>query len=172
MWRRHCKDHCPVMPRGAPVDVSTGRKKRYRPGTKSLLEIAYYQKRVGLMITKLSFQHVVRKICKDVATDYRWQSQAILALQEGTESYAVGLFEDTVLEAIHGKRVTILPLDIQIARRICGETDATPGQPRIRSMPNRGGHGRGRGGRQNPRGGGGRGGGPRGHGGLLKLHTY
>ena len=124
------------------------------------------------MITKLSFQRVVREICKDMATDYRWQSQAILALQEDTESYAVGLFEDTVLEAIHGKRVTILPHDIQIARRICGETDATPGQPKIRSMPNRGGHGRGRGGRQNPRGRGGRGGGPRGCGGLLKLRTY
>ena len=44
MWRRHCKDHCPIMPQEAPVDASTGEKKRYHPGTKSLLEIAYYQK--------------------------------------------------------------------------------------------------------------------------------
>ena len=124
------------------------------------------------MISKLSFQRVVREICKDMATDYRWQSQAILALQEGTESYAVGLFEDRVLEAIHGRQVTILPCDIQIPRRIHGETDVTPGQPKIRSMPNRGGCGRGRGGRQNPRGRGGRGGGPRGCGSLLKLCTY
>ena len=44
MQRRCCKDHCPMIPRGAPVDASTGRKKRYHLGTKSLLEIAYYQK--------------------------------------------------------------------------------------------------------------------------------
>ena len=55
---RHCrcKDRCLVMPHGAPADASTGRKKCYMPGTKSLLEITYYQKRVGLLISKLSFQ--------------------------------------------------------------------------------------------------------------------
>ena len=51
----------------------------------------------------------------------RFQSLAIKALQEASEAYLVGLFEDTNLCAIHAKRVTIMPKDIQLARRICGE---------------------------------------------------
>ena len=49
------------------------------------------------------------------------QSSAVLALQEAAEAYLVGLFEDTNLAAIHAKRVTIMPKDIQLARRIRGE---------------------------------------------------
>jgi histone H3 len=52
---------------------------------------------------------------------FRFQSSAILALQEASESYLVGLFEDTNLCAIHAKRVTIMPKDMQLARRIRGE---------------------------------------------------
>ncbi len=50
----------------------------------------------------------------------RWQTHAIQALQEATEAYLVGLFEDTNLAAIHAKRVTIMQKDIQLARRIRG----------------------------------------------------
>ena len=53
--------------------------------------------------------------------ELRFQSSAVLALQEATEAYMVGLFEDTNLCAIHAKRVTIMPKDIQLARRIRGE---------------------------------------------------
>ena len=42
-------------------------------------------------------------------------------LQEASEAYLVGLFADTNLCAIHAKRVTIMPKDIQLARRIRGE---------------------------------------------------
>lgn len=56
-----------------------------------------------------------------VKTDLRFQSHAVLALQEAAEAYLVGLFEDTNLCAIHAKRVTIMPKDIQLARRIRGE---------------------------------------------------
>jgi len=42
-------------------------------------------------------------------------------VQEASEAYLVGLFEDTNLCAIHAKRVTIMPKDIQLARRIRGE---------------------------------------------------
>ena len=112
------------MPHGAPDDASTGRKKHYMPGTKSLLEIAYYQKCVGLLISKLSFQCVVREITLDIG-EYWYQSSAILVLQEGAEGYLVSLFKDTVLEAIHGQRVTVLSRDIQIAHRIRGETWAS-----------------------------------------------
>lgn len=50
----------------------------------------------------------------------RWQSLAILALQEAAEAYLVHLFEDTNLCALHAKRVTIMQKDMQLARRIRG----------------------------------------------------
>ena len=53
--------------------------------------------------------------------ELRFQNSAISALQEAAEAYLVGLFEDTNLCAIHAKRITIMPKDIQLARRIRGE---------------------------------------------------
>ena len=95
---------------------------RYRPGTVALREIRKYQKTTDLLIRKLPFQRLCREIAEDFKTlgspDKRWQSTAILALQEAAEAYMVGLFEDTNLSAIHAKRVTILPKDMQLSRRI------------------------------------------------------
>ena len=103
---------------------TAGRKKkahRYKPGTVALREIRTYQKSTELLIRKLPFQRLVREICQEFKTDLRFQSTAILALQEASEAYIVGLFEDTNLCAIHAKRVTIMPKDMQLARRIRGE---------------------------------------------------
>ena len=94
---------------------------RYRPGTVALREIRRYQKSTDLLIRKLPFQRLVREIAQDFKNDLRFQGEAILALQEAAESYLVSLFEDTNLCAIHAKRVTIMPKDIQLARRIRGE---------------------------------------------------
>ena len=80
-----------------------------------------YQKSTELLIRKLPFQRLVREIAQDFKTDLRFQSHAVLALQEASEAYLTGLFEDTNLCAIHAKRVTIMPKDIQLARRIRGE---------------------------------------------------
>ena len=99
------------------------KKRRYRPGTKALKEIRRYQKSSELLIRKLPFQRLVREITQDFKTDLRFQSTAILALQEASEAYLVGLFEDANLCAIHAKRVTIMPKDMQLARRIRGERD-------------------------------------------------
>jgi len=93
---------------------------RYRPGTVALREIRKYQS-TELLIRKLPFQRLVREIAQDFKTDLRFQSSAVMALQEAAEAYLVGLFEDTNLCAIHAKRVTIMPKDIQLARRIRGE---------------------------------------------------
>lgn len=93
----------------------------YRPGTVALREIRRYQKSTELLIRKLPFQRLVREIAQDFKTDLRFQSSAVMALQEASEAYLVGLFEDTNLCAIHAKRVTIMPKDIQLARRIRGE---------------------------------------------------
>jgi histone H3 len=79
------------------------------PGTVALREIRRYQKSTELLIRKLPFQRLVREIAQDFKTDLRFQSSAVLALQEASEAYLVGLFEDTNLCAIHAKRVTIMP---------------------------------------------------------------
>ena len=94
---------------------------RYRPGTVALREIQRYQKTTELLIRKLPFSRLVREIAQDFKTDLRFQPQVIGALQEAAEAYLVGLFEDTNLCAIHAKLVTIMPKDIQLARRIRGE---------------------------------------------------
>lgn len=94
---------------------------RYRPGTVALREIRKYQKSTDLLIRKLPFQRLVREIAQDFKSDLRFQSSAILALQEAAESYLVSLFEDTNLCAIHAKRCTIQVKDMQLARRIRGE---------------------------------------------------
>ncbi|TPX61695.1 hypothetical protein PhCBS80983_g00932 [Powellomyces hirtus] len=109
--------------KSAPNPSSGGVKKphRYRPGTVALREIRRYQKSTELLIRKLPFQRLVREIAQDFKTDLRFQSSAIGALQEAAEAYLVGLFEDTNLAAIHAKRVTIQPKDIQLARRLRGE---------------------------------------------------
>merc|ERR1712098_478013 len=88
---------------------------------RALREIRRYQKSTELLIRKLPFQRLVREIAQDFKTDLRFQSSAVMALQEASEAYLVGLFEDTNLCAIHAKRVTIMPRDIQLARRIRGE---------------------------------------------------
>lgn len=73
------------------------------------------------MIRKLPFQRLVREIAQEFRSDLRFQSSAILALQEAAEHYLVSLFEDTNLCAIHANRVTIQVKDLQLARRIRGD---------------------------------------------------
>jgi len=93
--------------KSAPATGGVKKPHRYRPGTVALREIRRYQKSTELLIRKLPFQRLVREIAQDFKTDLRFQGSAVLALQEATEAYLVGLFEDTNLAAIHAKRVTI-----------------------------------------------------------------
>ncbi|XP_036379102.1 histone H3, embryonic-like [Megalops cyprinoides] len=95
-----------VARKSAPAIDGVKKPHRYRPGTVALREICRYQKSTELLIHKLPFQ---------------WLSSAVMALQEASEAYLVGLFEDTNLCAIHAKRVTIMPKDILLARCIRGE---------------------------------------------------
>ena len=102
---------------------SSGVKKphRFRPGTVALREIRRYQRTTDLLVRKMPFQRLVREVASDFKADLRFQSTAISALQEASEAYLVALFEDTNLCAVHAKRVTIQPKDLQLARRIRGE---------------------------------------------------
>ena len=104
--------------RKAPVTGGVKKARRWRPGIVALREIRKYQKSTDLLIRKLPFQRLTREIAQDFKTDLRFQGSAVLALQESAEAYLCGLFEDTNLCAIHAKRITIMPKDIQLARRI------------------------------------------------------
>ena len=114
---------------------------RYRPGTVALKQIRQYQKSTELLIRKLPFQRLVREIASDsevikspLCGKVRFQSAAIMALQEATEAYLVGLFEDSNLCAIHARRVTIMLKDIQLARRIRGERAKIAGTKKLWSF--------------------------------------
>ncbi len=109
--------------KSTPAPGGVKKPHRYRPGTVALREIRRYQKSTDLLIRKLPFQRLVRETIQGfkLGYDMRIQSTAIFALQEASEAYLVHLFEDTNLCAIHAKRVTIMPKDIQLARRIRGE---------------------------------------------------
>lgn len=114
---------------GKCMPAKVAKPHRYRPGTVALREIRKYQKSTELLIRKQPFQRLVREIASDYQTDLRFQSSAVLALQEAAEAYLVGLFEDTNLCAIHAKRMTIQPKDMQLAMRIRGEKDKKPSPP-------------------------------------------
>ncbi|KAF9922148.1 centromeric DNA-binding histone H3-like protein cse4 [Linnemannia zychae] len=109
-------------------DPIAPKERRYKPGSKALREIRHYQKSTDLLLLKAPFARLVREISGDFVSQVslngdvglRWQSAALMALQEATEAFLVHLFEDANLCAIHAKRVTIMQKDIQLARRIRG----------------------------------------------------
>ena len=107
-WRQDCRR-------------AGGARHQYRPGTTALREIRHYQKSTRLLIRMLPFQRLVREIAQDIKTDLRFQASVIMALQLASEDCLIQLLEETNLCAIHAKRVTIMPKDIQLARRIRGE---------------------------------------------------
>ena len=124
----------PVKPKKAKKKVQGGIKRqpssqkqqskprKYRPGTVALREIRRYQKSTELLIRKLPFQQLVRESAQDLGKiNMCFQSGAIMALQEASEAYLVGLLEDSNLCTIHTKRVMIMLKDIQLACRIRGE---------------------------------------------------
>ncbi|KAJ1650874.1 centromeric DNA-binding histone H3-like protein cse4 [Dispira simplex] len=99
--RTPCKSNANAPPVPSP---STGRKRRYHPGTRALMEIRKYQRSTDLLIRKLPFARLVREIAMDYVSGHyvdgdqvvglRWQSHALLALQEAAEAFLVHLFED------------------------------------------------------------------------------
>jgi len=111
-----------VAKRTQPAGAVT-KPHRYRPGAVALREIRKYQKGTELLIRKLPFERLVREIAQDflTQTDLRFPSSAMLALQEAAEAYLIGLFMDINLIAIHAKRITVMPKDMLLARRIRGE---------------------------------------------------
>jgi histone H3/H4 len=103
------------------VYTSPAKGKKLRPGYRALQEIRFYQRNTELLIRRLPFARLVKEVqTYFFRKEFRWQAQAMLALQEAAEAHLVGLFEDANLCTIHAKRVTVMPKDIQLARRIRG----------------------------------------------------
>ena len=104
--------------KSAPAAGGCKKPHRYRPGTVALREIRKYQKSTDLLIRKLPFQRFLREVMQDFRCDLRYTATALAASQEASEAYLIGLMEDTNLCAIHARRVTIMPKDMQLSRRI------------------------------------------------------
>ena len=115
-WRKRKDDYKRSI--GFPI-----KKRRYRPGTLALREIRKYQKTTDLLIRRAPFIRLVKEILhgKLGEMEIRMQRIAIEALQEAAEYYLTNLFDDADLCALHAKRITLQPKDMQLALRIRGE---------------------------------------------------
>jgi len=104
-----------------PVAVSKVRR-HMKKGQRALKEIKAFQRTTNHLIQKAPFQRLVREITQTVPKehDLRWRPSALEALQEAAEAFIVQRFEDTNLAAIHANRVTIMPKDMELARRLVG----------------------------------------------------
>lgn len=110
--------------------------RRHLPGAKALKEIRHFQNTTNLLISRLPFQRLVREICQGMKVDVSFNVAALEAfqvnissfsifdftknysLQVAAEHFLVALYENTNLCAIHARRVTIMPRDIQLAQRL------------------------------------------------------
>ena len=110
-----------VLSGNTAMKRSSKRRFRSRPGVVALREIKKYQRSTDLLVPRLPFQRVVKEITGKINSDLRFSAQGLIALQECTESFMTGLFEDSYMCSIHAKRVTLMPRDVQLARRIRGE---------------------------------------------------
>ena len=104
---------------------------RYHSGLLGLQEIHRYQQSTDSLIRKTPFNKLIKEISQEYrvcpdgpgtpSVQVRFQSTALVALQETAENFLVGLFEDVNLLAVHAKRVTVMPHDIRLALGICGD---------------------------------------------------
>ena len=111
--------------KAAPPVGGCKKPHRYRPGTVALREIRRYQKSTDLLLRKLPFQRLARELAHSISGDLHFQATALAASQEASEAFLVGLMEDSNLCAIHARRVTIMPKDLQLSQRIRREYQST-----------------------------------------------
>ncbi|XP_059899984.1 histone H3-like centromeric protein A isoform X1 [Gadus macrocephalus] len=104
-----------------PPSTPGRRRRRFRPGAKALMEIRKYQKSHTLLLRKRPFARLVREVCESYSgKSLRWQVLALMALQEAAEAFLVMMLANANLCAIHAKRVTLFPRDLQLALRLRG----------------------------------------------------
>ena len=99
------------------------RRRRFKRGTVALREIRRFQNTHELLIRKAPFGRLLREVCNGTCEErkkdpFRFQSTAVLASQEATEAGLVTTMDSANLAAIHSKRVTLMPKDMQLVKRI------------------------------------------------------
>ena len=109
-----------------PPQGNVRKPRRFRPGTVSLRQIRKYQTSTDMLIPKLSFQRFVKELIQMECFDRNIESKkvqgtALLALQCAAEHYVVELFQQSQIAAFHGKRLTVIPNDIQLVLQIRGD---------------------------------------------------
>ena len=100
---------------------ATPARARHRPGVLALKEIRHYQRSTNLLIRKAPFARLVREILllrHPAGMEFRWQKAAIECLQEASEAYLVHLLSDAYLCSVHARRVTLMPRDVRLIRRL------------------------------------------------------
>ena len=115
--------HDPILEKDGAASQAGDQKvkRKAKPGAVALREIKFYQKQTECLLPRLPLQRLIRDITSSIDPDLRFQSNALVAMQEAAEAYLVGIFEDTNLCAIHAKRATIMKKDMELARRIRGD---------------------------------------------------
>lgn len=102
---------------------ASGMKKsfRWRPGTVALREVRKLQKSTETLIAKAPFSRLVREVAETHKAGLRFQASAVAAIQEASEAFVVSLLADSTICALHAGRVTTMPRDLQLVRRLRGE---------------------------------------------------
>ncbi|KAH7421525.1 hypothetical protein KP509_13G062100 [Ceratopteris richardii] len=101
-------------------------KKRVCYHVKSLREIRRAQKYVRLLISRLPFMRVIKKILVNLYSmmkttsfiNVEWQTQALLCLQEAAEDFAIDFMNDAYFYVAHCHRVTLMAKDYVIVSRL------------------------------------------------------
>ena len=76
-----------------------------------------------LEINKRAFTRVVNSVTETLFPNqgFRFSLRGIAALHVASENFLVSLFEDSLLCALHAKRVTLMRKDMTLARRLRGD---------------------------------------------------
>ena len=110
-----------ATPQGYYQNSKEQKKFQWRLGTRALRQIRFYQKSTMLLLRHIPFMRLIQEISQDFKTDLRYTAEAVYTIQSAVKAYLARLFDDTNLCAIHTKCVTVMPKDMQLARRIRGE---------------------------------------------------
>lgn len=115
--------------------------RRYRAPESALKNIRQFQRKAPMMLLKAPFQRLIRDVTRSLGRReeslrysfdsmcylklflIRWTAHALYTIQYAAEDYMVSLFEDAQACTSHAKRVTLMPQDLRLARRIRGTRD-------------------------------------------------
>lgn len=110
-----------MKPKKKSVDVPIVKERKPRkhhPGTRALMNIRKSQKNVELLIPKRNIQRLIREITSEYYADMRFQKSAMLAIQTAAEAYMIDIYREANLAAINSKRVTVMPRDIILVKKL------------------------------------------------------